>query len=108
MIGVDDSGKALGLAHDQFATEDKMLLHWNSLLKAHLGVEFLHLIKSEVRDLGGQRLMLVQCRRSTRPVFFKRENDESFFVRTGNGTQGLKPSEVLAYIEQRLPSRDAS
>lgn len=108
LIGVDDSGKALGLAHDQFATEDKMLLHWNSLLKAHLGVEFLHLIKSEVRDLGEQRLMLVQCRRSTRPVFFRRENDESFFVRTGNGTQGLKPSEVLAYIEQRLPSRDAS
>lgn len=108
LIGVDDSGKVLGLAHDQFATEDKMLLHWNSLLKAHLGVEFLHLIKSEVRDLGEQRLMLVQCRRSTRPVFFRRENDESFFVRTGNGTQGLKPSEVLAYIEQRLPSRDAS
>ena len=107
LVGVDDSGKALGLAHDQFATEDKMLLHWNSLLKAHLGVEFLHLMKSEVRDLGEQRVMVVQCRRSNRPVFFRRENDESFFVRTGNGTQGLKPSEVLAYIEQRLSGRDA-
>lgn len=103
LVGVDDEGRALGLARDQFATEDKLLLHWNNLLKAHLGVEFMHLVRSAVQDIDGQRALVVQSLRSTRPVFFRRENEESYFVRTGNGTQALKPSEVLAYIEQRLP-----
>ena len=105
LVGVDDSGNALGLGHDQFATEDKMLLHWNSLLKAHLGAEFLHLIRSEIKALSQQPVMVVQCRRSNHPVFFRRENEETFFVRTGNGTQGLKPSEILAYIDQRFLER---
>ena len=38
---------------------------------------------------------------STEPVFFRRDNDESFFIRTGNGSQQLKPSEVLAYLNRR-------
>lgn len=108
LVGVDDAGHALGLASDQFATEDKLLLHWNALLKAHLGVEFLHLVRSEVVGLGGQRVLLVQCLAASRPVFFRRENEESFFVRTGNGTQGLKPSEVIAYIEQRQTGKGDS
>ncbi|MCK5190471.1 MAG: hypothetical protein KAR12_10515 [Methylococcales bacterium] len=39
--------------------------------------------------------------RAPQPVFFRRENEETFFVRTGNGTYQLKPSEVLAYLDQR-------
>ncbi len=102
LVGVDDAGNLLGLDRDQFSNEDKMLLHWNSLLKAHIGVEFLHLVNSEVRTLDQRAVLVVQCLRASKPVFFSRDNEESFVVRTGNGTQGLKPSEVLAYIEQRL------
>lgn len=101
LVGVDDNGRVLGLQNDSFANEDKLLLHWNSLLKSHLGVEFMPLIRSQVNALGGQRILLVQCLRSFQPVFFRRDNDEIFFVRTGNGTSQLKPSEVLAYIDQR-------
>ena len=101
LIGVDDAGHVLGLQQDGFSNEDKLLLHWNSLLKAHIGVEFMQLIRSQVNDLGGQRVLLVQCLRSSKPVFFRRDNDEIFYVRTGNGSNQLKPSEVLAYLEQR-------
>ncbi len=101
LIGVDDDGNALGLINDHFANEDKQLLHWNSLVKAHLGVEFMQLIRANMYDLDGQRVLLIQCLSSPRPAFFSRENDEIFFIRSGNGTQQLKPSEVLAYIDQR-------
>lgn len=101
LVGVDDDSHVLGLEQDRFASEDKLLLHWNSLLRSHLGVEFMPLIRSQINALGGQRILLVQCLRSSTPVFFRRDNDEKFFVRTGNGTSQLKPSEVLAYLGQR-------
>ncbi|MBT3813392.1 MAG: response regulator [Gammaproteobacteria bacterium] len=101
LVGVDDSGEVLGLEQDGFANEDKLLLHWNSLLKAHVGIEFMQLIRSQVNGLGGKRVLLVQCLRSSKPVFFRRDNDEIFYVRTGNGSNQLKPSEVIAYLDQR-------
>ena len=101
LVGVSDDGSVLGLDKDQFANEDKLLLHWNSLLKAHLGVEFMQLIRSQVNTFSNQRIITAQCLRAPQPVFFRRENEETFFVRTGNGTYQLKPSEVLAYLDQR-------
>jgi CheY-like chemotaxis protein len=101
LVGVDDEGKVLGLQQDRFANEDKLLLHWNSLVKAHLGVEFTPLIRTQIHEQQGLRILVVQCLPSPKPVFFRRENDEIFFVRTGNGTHQLKPSEVLAYLDQR-------
>jgi CheY-like chemotaxis protein len=100
-VGVDDAGTALGLDQDSFANEDKMLLHWNSLIKTCLGVEFTRFIRSNIRAFDGQRILLIQCTPSPQPVFLSRDNDESFCVRTGNGSQPLRPSEILAYLEQR-------
>jgi len=101
LVGVDDEGRALGITRDSFANEDKLLLHWNGLLKRHLGVEFVQLVRSQIQDLEEQRVLLVQCVTSPKPVFFRRDDDEAFFIRTGNGTHPLKPSEVLAYLEHR-------
>jgi len=101
LIGVDDEGSVLGLALDQFPNEDKLLLHWNGLLKSCLGVQVSPHIRSTIRPLGGKRVMVVQCLVSTSPVFLRRDNDETFFIRTGNATQPLKPSEVLAFLHQR-------
>ena len=102
-VGVDDEGTCLGLQQDQFANEDKLLLHWNGLIKTCLGVEFTPYVRSTVRDLDAKRLLFVQCVSSPRPVFLRRDNDELFCVRTGNGSQPLRPSEILAYLEQRQP-----
>ena len=102
LVGVDDDGNAIGLDNDVFSNEDKMLLHWHSLIKSHLGLEFAHLIKSTFQDLDGNRVLLIQTLRSDTPVFFRRGNDEVFFVRMGNTTHQLKPSEVIAYINQRM------
>jgi CheY-like chemotaxis protein len=101
LVGVDDEGSALGLAKDNFNNEDKQLLHWNNLVKSHLGVEYSQFIRASMVELSGKRILLVQCLMSPRPVFFSRDNEEVFYVRAGNATQQLKPSEILAYIDQR-------
>jgi CheY-like chemotaxis protein len=101
LVGVDDNGQVLGLQQDRFSSDDKLLLHWNNLAKAHLGVEFIQFIRSKVHEFEGQRIFLIQALRSPKPVFFRRDNDEVFYVRTGNGTHQLKPSEVIAYLDQR-------
>ena len=102
LIGIDDDGNAIGLSNDVFSNEDKMLLHWNSLIKSHLGLEFAHRIKSIFLDLDGKRVLVIQTLRSDTPVFFRRGNDEVFYVRMGNTTHQLKPSEVVAYINQHM------
>ena len=102
LVGVDDDGNAIGLGKDQFSNEDKMLLHWHSLVKSHLGLEFAHLIRSTFQDMDGKRVLVIQTLRSNTPVFYRRDNDEIFYVRMGNTTHQLKPSEVIAYINQRM------
>ncbi|MGI9518729.1 MAG: response regulator [Pirellulaceae bacterium] len=101
LVGVDDAGQPLGLDTDNFDNEDKLLLHWNGLVKQYLGVEVTPRVQSTIYDAGSRRLLGVQVLPSGEPVFFRRDNDESFFVRTGNGTHALKPSEVLRYLEER-------
>jgi len=102
MIGVNDDGDVVGLGNDHFKTEDKLLLHWVNLVKSYLGAEFMPYLRSACYDVDGQRLLVVECLPSAKPVFFRRDNDEAFFVRMTNTTQPLKPSEVLAYMEQRF------
>ena len=101
LVGVDDDGNPLGLAADNFPNEDKFLLHLNTLIRNHIGVEFARLVRSRVRDLGGKRVLAVECLRSDHPVFFRRDNDEAFYIRSGPGTQALTPSDLLAYLENR-------
>ena len=100
LVGVDDDGNALGLSNDNFINEDKQLLHFNNLVKAHLGVEYSQFIRASMEDLNNERILLIQSLASPRPVFFSRDNEEIFYIRAGNATQQLKPSEVLAYVEQ--------
>ena len=102
LVGVADDGEIIGLGKDHFQTEDKMLLHWVNLIKAYLGAEYLRCIRSMVLELGGQRILVVECLPATSPVFVNRDNEESFFVRMSNTTQPLKPSEVLAYVDEHF------
>jgi putative two-component system response regulator len=100
-VGVDDDGVALGLESDQFKNEDKLLLHWHNLLREYLGADMAHTIRSTVCELQSKRILLVQCGPSSRPVFMRRDNEEYFYVRMGNTSQALKPSEMLAYVDHR-------
>jgi DNA-binding response OmpR family regulator len=101
VVGVDDEGKALGLDADKFPNEDKLLLHLNTLVMNHLGGGFSQLIRESIHTLDGQRVLVVQCLRASQPVFFHRDSEEFFYVRSGPSSQALSPSEVLAYLKNQ-------
>lgn len=100
LVGVDDDGKPLGLEADRFKNNDKLLLHWFNLLKETIGADLIQLIDSEILKYKGKELLCVKCEPSVKPVFFSREDDQFFYIRIGNSTQHLKPSEMLAYIDE--------
>jgi CheY-like chemotaxis protein len=105
LVGVDDDGAIIGLGKDHFKTEDKLLLHWVNLVKSYLGAEFMPYMRSMIKSVADQRLLVVECLPSTKPVFFARDNEESFFVRMTNSTQALKASESVSYIEEHFAKR---
>ena len=100
MVGIDDDGNPLGLDADGFKNNDKFLLHWFNLLKETLGADLIQFIESDILPYKGKQILFVGCEPASRPVFFNRESDEYFYVRVGNSTQSLKPSEMLAYIDE--------
>ena len=102
VIGVDDDGVALGLESDAFPNEDRFLLHLNSLVTNFLGGEVTQYLRTGMRDFAGKRVALVECLRSPKPVFFRRDSTEFFYVRSGPSTKHLTPSEVLNYLDGRL------
>lgn len=101
LVGVDDEGKAIGMKKDGFKNEDKLLLHWHNLLREYLGADLAGAVNTNVHDLQGERVMVIHCKTSPRPVFFSRDTDEAFYVRLGNSSQALKPSEMLSYVDSR-------
>ena len=100
-IGVDDDGSPLGLGADNFTNEDKFLLHLNTLIVNHLGAEVARYTRATIRALGGAQCAMVECLRSPSPVFFSREDEEHYYVRSGPASRSLSPRELLAYIEAR-------
>ncbi|RKZ12498.1 hypothetical protein DRQ50_11865, partial [bacterium] len=71
LLGVADDGEVLGLEADGFRNDDKLQLHFDNLIKQHVGLEFAGLIRGEVRELGERKLFLVACGRSDEPAFLK-------------------------------------
>jgi len=108
LVGVDDDGEIVGLGKDHFPNEDKFLLHWVNLVNSYIGPEFTPYMRSMIEDVGGKRVLVVECLPSTKPAFFTRDNEESFFVRMTNTTQALKASESVAYIQEHFSARRES
>jgi len=101
LVGVDDEGIPLGLKPDNFPNHDKLLLHLTSLIRNHLGGEFAPFIRATLHSVDDKDVLAVDCLPSPQPVYFRRDQDEIFYVRSGPATQQLSPSEVVAYVSHR-------
>lgn len=100
LIGVMDDGAILGIAADNFQNDDKYLLHFNNLIKQHIGFEFSKFIKCEMIPVEGKKIFLVECEKSKKPVFLKKINDdEEFYIRVGPSSRKLSISKMLDYLE---------
>ncbi len=107
LVGVDETGNLVSLENERFANQEGLRRHWNGLIEQCLGVPTTPRIRSTVLTISASQVLVVQCLSSSEPVFFRRGNEEAFYVRTGNGTHRLSPSEVLDYQNQRTSARPA-
>lgn len=111
LIGVGDDGTAYGMERDYACaggSRDKFELQLSHVLAAHFGQAFRAAkLKISFPTHEGQEICRVDVERASSPCFVKLEGKggftgERFFVRSGNLTQELPPSETPAYIRERF------
>ncbi len=111
VIGVSDKKEPIGLEKDygtlRRPSSDGFENHFTLVFNAMIGPEFRHFVKVWFSILVQADICIVQVAPSTRPVYLKFDDNEYFFVRTGNVTTPLKLSEVEAYRRSHWPQRTA-
>ncbi|MDP2703642.1 MAG: putative DNA binding domain-containing protein [bacterium] len=112
VIGVNDRREPLGLQSDyrtlRRSDSDGFENHFTQVFNAAIGPEFRHLVKLWFSPARGATLCVVQVAPSPRPVYLKFDDNEHFYVRTGNVTTPLKLSEVETYRKSRWSSRSVA
>ena len=79
-----------------------MVLHLVNLIKDRLGAEHAACISARFLDSKGERVLLVECRPSPRPVFVKQDQNELFYVRLLAATTELSARQAPQYITTRF------
>lgn len=101
LIGVDDEGNINGIETDNFENNDKCRLHFKNLINQHVGLEFSKYLTMDIVAINGEKIVAIECERSTQPVFLKTKQTEEFYIRSGPSSVKLSMSEVLSYLEKR-------
>ncbi|MCY4365995.1 MAG: DUF262 domain-containing protein [Chloroflexi bacterium] len=102
IIGVSDDGTPVGTETDNFQSEDQMSLHLTNIGISRLGFQAMTSVHAHFDDYEDSRVMVLDCQRSSTPVYLRDGSDESFFIRIGPATRELTVSEVQAYNKQRF------
>ena len=109
IIGVNDKKETIGLEKDygtlRRPDSDGFENHFTQVFNAMIGPEFRHLVKVWFMPLSDVEVCIVHAAPSARPVYLKFDDNEFFYVRTGNVTTPLKLSEVESYRRSRWPQR---
>ncbi len=101
LVGIADGGKAVGIGADGFSSNDKFLLHFNNLIKNHIGLEFASLIDFEICDYKGKQILIVRCEKFSESMFLRHEENEDFYIRVGPGSRKLSTKKAIKYISSR-------
>jgi hypothetical protein len=108
LVGVDDSGKVLGLENDyrtisQRPNRDGYENWLTTLLLGEFGKDASPLIRTTFHNIDGKDVCQLVFKPSPRPVFVKDGNSEHLYIRTGNSTRLLTSREAVEYCKQRWP-----
>ena len=111
LMGVDDDGKVLGLDFDYTSlkgTKDEFELHLRNLINNSFGVAFattnLNITFPMIDEI---EICQIEINKATKPYFLdvtdkSGAKSEKFYVRSGNSSQELKPSEANEYTKGRF------
>jgi len=106
IIGIHDNRETLGLEADYQTlpkhSSDGFENHFTQVFNKMLGPEFRTLVKLWFNKIDGHEICVVQTLKGTRPVYLKLDQNEHFYIRTGNSTAPLKMSEAESYNNSRF------
>jgi hypothetical protein len=106
LIGVNDKSKVLGLKEDyQTLTKknsDGFENTFTMTVKKHLGIECMRHIAIQFETVKGKDVAKIIVNPSTKPVYFRYNDSEEFYIRTGNSSQPLSISQTVSYITEHF------
>lgn len=102
VVGADDKGTPVGLVVD-YATLNKPNAdgfenHFTNLFNTAIGAEFRRFVKLSFQHLNNKEVCVIRVMPSTKPAYVRLDDNEDFYIRTGNSTTSLKLSETATYI----------
>ena len=107
VLGVDNARKPLGLECDYRTfprqNSDGFENHFTQVFNKMIGPEARHNVRLWFSAVGGHDVCVVDVVPSAQPVYLKIDDNEHFYVRTGNVTTPLKLSEIASYTVSRWP-----
>ncbi len=100
LLGVTDAGEITGLEQDVFESDDKCRLHFKNLIAKGLGADLSQYIRFSLVVMNERTVGVVQCVKSTRPVYLRDGNKEAFYIRNGPSSDELPASRMVDYISE--------
>jgi hypothetical protein len=111
LIGVDDSGKILGLENDYswlLGDRDEFEVHLRNLVNQHFGVAFVtYNLSIKFPTVDGQDICQIEIRPAHEPLILKTKDMngqpiERIYMRSGNTSQEVPASQMKAFIQKRF------
>ena len=103
LVGVRDDGKVIGVGHERFENQDKMLLHLTEVIKQRISSLHMKFIRYEFEIICDQPILRIDVEAGSVPAYTREgKSTESFYVRTGPATTNLKVSKIYDYIRTRF------
>ncbi len=107
LIGVNDSGIAVGLSNDigslKKRNNDGFGLFLTELIGSTIGKERLTDVSISFAVVDGLEICAVGVVPSPNPAYLTEGSDQRFYVRTNNATNPLTTQEAVSYISEHWP-----
>jgi hypothetical protein len=64
-------------------------------------LEFAEYVEADILAVGDKKVFVLQCRKSSEPVFLKKGKEEQFYVRVGPSSRQLSMSQVVDRLNKK-------
>ena len=105
LIGVNDTGTAVGIALDYEtlgkSNRDGFELHLGNLVAHNFGEAASSYLTATFHEIDGEDICQVTVEPSSYPIYTKdsKGKDKALYLRTGNATRSLPVDEVVKYVQ---------
>ncbi len=102
IVGVNDEGESIGLTEDRFSNDDKMLLHFSTLVRKRISDQHMSYVDAQPDLVNGNKVLRIDVEPANVPAYLKYSNEEEFYIRTGPASIQLPVSQIFDYISNRF------